>query len=222
MDKRVFLAIIISIAVLFLYPYILKRLYPPPAEIKPRVDRSVIAEKAAPAEVGIKARAPGGPEPIVTIKEELTTVETPLYRAVFTSLGGGLTSWELKKYSESQTEPAGVVDLAKIIGKDTPFRTGLVKDSTAAPVAFSPSAVKITLAGSELGELVFTGATAEGGIVLEKRLSFDASGYTVDTRLIIRNTTKEPFEGFVETGLAAGFKGDEKAYYHSGPLVKTG
>ncbi|HLC19144.1 MAG TPA: membrane protein insertase YidC [Thermodesulfobacteriota bacterium] len=229
MDKKAFLAIIISIGILLLYPYIIKKVYPPrPAETR--------AEKAAPEKVAQVAPGVSPPgeampgeapkEPEITFTEVLTTVDTPLYRAVFTNHGGAVKEWELKRYTQARETGSGAVDLARIPGRHTSFGTSIAKETSTSPVVFTPSAKNITFdgdggdGGDGTAELTFAAVTPEG-VRIEKKLTFDASDYAVKTELTLQNVSGKPFSGFVETALAAGFEIAEKSYFHIGPLVKT-
>src|SRR6266481_3145643 len=103
MERRALLAVVISIAILLIYQeFVLKRLYPPPSgpttEQGPPVEPPVAegpAESALPAPVVPAGKAPAAKAPA---NAATVTVETDLYRAVFTAAGGRLESLELKNY----------------------------------------------------------------------------------------------------------------------------
>ena len=113
MDRRTLLFIAISVAIIVLYQeLVLRNLAPPPAEQAPsaQVETTGPAESVAartPAETGaidgfVGSRAPAAlDEPPVAqpLEEELIRVETDLYRAVFTTVGGRLKDFRLKAVS---------------------------------------------------------------------------------------------------------------------------
>ena len=80
MDKKVWIALILSMAVLFLYPYFIQQFYP---QIQPQEKAQETQQAQQPA-TGAVAASPALPvaEPV---KEELTAVETPLFKAVFSN-----------------------------------------------------------------------------------------------------------------------------------------
>jgi YidC/Oxa1 family membrane protein insertase len=108
MDKRTFLAIALSMAVIFIYQTFFVK--PPPPKQKP-VQQTEQTTTAPAAKQGETEKAPAKPaatEQIVatkivaaeekTISEKDILVETPLYIAVFTNQGAALKSLKLKNY----------------------------------------------------------------------------------------------------------------------------
>ena len=97
MEKRVWVAIALSALILFLYPVILSKFKPKPAAKKELTAKTIAQEPVPAARPSVKTAAQ-------LVKEEYVTVETPLYRAVFTTLGGGVKRFELKKYKVQKDE----------------------------------------------------------------------------------------------------------------------
>ncbi len=99
LEKRALLAIVLALAVILLYQYFFAPSPPPPPA---RV--SAVEEKAA------EDVATAGPEakedvfiPVSTAapeEEELITVDTPLYTARFSTRGGTVKGWKLKRYRD--------------------------------------------------------------------------------------------------------------------------
>ena len=50
-------------------------------------------------------------------------IETPLYRAVITSMGGGIRSFKLKNYHESQEDGSPLVNMSSKVGGEYPLQT---------------------------------------------------------------------------------------------------
>src|SRR5512143_1525874 len=108
MEKRLVLAIILSILVLIAFQYIFVRPQKPlPAQ--PETTAAAAETPRAPAGTASEptqkaaARAvapPAAPalKPIEAEKEESVTIKTDLYRAAWTTKGAVLTSWTLTKY----------------------------------------------------------------------------------------------------------------------------
>lgn len=94
MEKRTLLAIVLSLAVLMLW----QLLFVKPPERKPSARPFAAVEPAEP----VKPLVPvpmSEPAPIPE-EEKLIKVETELYTATFTSRGGTVKSWLLKKYKD--------------------------------------------------------------------------------------------------------------------------
>jgi len=132
-NRRILLAAAISVAVLFGW----QLLFPPP-KVAPRPAQpaaSAPAEAARPAApVALApAPAPGPGAPVPAAPEEMVELSTPEFKAVFTSHGGALRSFELKG-KKFQKEEGG-----KMLPED------LVKVAEGAPYPFALAA------GPELG-----------------------------------------------------------------------
>jgi len=159
MEKRVLLAVVLSFVVLYGY----QALFPPP---KP-LDKGVTG---APAPQGSPASAaPGAPAaapppangaavpaaeqatsaPVVGDSAERDiTVENPAVRAVFTTRGGTLKSWRLKKYQDAAHEPLELGPHTLPPGSPRPFTLAVSDGPTNATLAqalFKPSATDLVV-----------------------------------------------------------------------------
>lgn len=90
-EKRIFIAIVLSIAILVVFSFFIPN-PPPPSEEKGAEEKT---EEVAPTpykaeDVKVPTR--------VGKEEKIITVETPMYTAVFTNQGGAVKRWELKNY----------------------------------------------------------------------------------------------------------------------------
>jgi YidC/Oxa1 family membrane protein insertase len=111
MEKRIFLAIVISIGFLFLWGAIAPKLFPelakkpvPPKSSTSTAATSTTSTTTAPktpsapaASVAQTAAAPSAP--VAASRVELTTVDAPEYTAVFSNRGAQLVSFKLKAYT---------------------------------------------------------------------------------------------------------------------------
>jgi YidC/Oxa1 family membrane protein insertase len=129
MEKRIFLAVLISIAVLALWSAVVPKLFP---ELARRPEPVKTAEKttAAPARAGTTtpepaattgtvprppepaATAVAAPVPVSAARVERTVIETPEYRAVLSNRGAELISFRLNTYLRKHAP--GDVDLVKL------------------------------------------------------------------------------------------------------------
>jgi YidC/Oxa1 family membrane protein insertase len=220
-NKRLIIAIVLSLVIMLLYPYFLRMLYPPPPAEKTVMDRPLEKEEEPAVverpEEEISEEVPTAPE---AVKEELIAVETPLVKAVFTSLGGAVVSWELKNYRESLEETSKGIDIVK--GKKTaaninPLQTRVISAGLPEIIPFEPSKNRILLSEDEHAELVFTWMSP-GGVMVEKRFTFTGNSYSVGTELKVINGSQQKVKGEVQTRLVSSYKEEPSRYYHSGPV----
>lgn len=127
MEKRIFVAVLLSFAILYLYGVIAPKLFPSLAPKKPPVtatattgsDSSATASKSttsttttAPAPVA-PAATPAITTPAANVSasaQQFTHVETPDFIAVFSNRGAEMVSFQLKRY---RAKSGGHVELVK-------------------------------------------------------------------------------------------------------------
>src|SRR3972149_5856312 len=103
-DKRIMLALALSLAVFLGYSIITDRYAPkssPREAEKKETELTAKIPKKPAAETktsGIMKKRAGKQ---AALKEEAVIIETPLFKAEFTTLGAGIKKWELKKYGET-------------------------------------------------------------------------------------------------------------------------
>jgi YidC/Oxa1 family membrane protein insertase len=108
------LAFVLSFVVLYAF----RSLYSPPATEPPSTTSSTTPPVSAPvaaspkaAEVSQPAEAPPATaENIKAEKPEEFIVDTPVYRATVSNIGGVLRSFKLKKYSDGEGQPVELID----------------------------------------------------------------------------------------------------------------
>jgi YidC/Oxa1 family membrane protein insertase len=167
MEKRVLLAVILSFVVLYAF----QAIYPPPKPQEPSKPAAASRPPAAtsatprattpPAAAPVKeaSAAPAAQPPVAPLvgdnAERDIVVENEAVRAVFTTRGGALKSWRLKKYQDTAAEPLELVP--HNVPPDTPRPFTLeVPDgaatATLAKALFKPSAdnVQVTSGGASL------------------------------------------------------------------------
>ncbi|MCL5807750.1 MAG: membrane protein insertase YidC [Deltaproteobacteria bacterium] len=229
MDKRTLLAVVLSLAVLFVYQTFFVK---PPVKTQPAPTRqettvapqtqakpaAATAEKAVlpaaaiqPALTGRLAAvsAPAGTERDVV-------VETPLYRAIFTTRGAALKSFQLKQYKTALENDEDLVDIFyRLIGQGKPKPEGqsrpveLVHVAKGMPqplsVSFPDSTVNIpedgfyqadssTLdmtRGNEPRKLTFT-QTYPGELRIDKIFTFHPDKFSITLELRVHNLAGVP------------------------------
>ena len=122
MEKRLLLAFILMGAVLFLTPYFYKPHAPPPqtrqtarqsesaANQAPAAKPASEAPPAPAAKPRPKTPAVKNPGTIAAQREQDITLETDLYKIVFSNRGAVVKSWILKKYVDSAGKPLELID----------------------------------------------------------------------------------------------------------------
>ena len=217
MEKRVFLAILLSFVVLAVY----QAMFPPVQPVRPAVDEVATApvDSAAPptaAASGTGAPAPAAPAALVAdASARDIVVETDAVRAVFTTAGATLKSWQLKAYLEDGAPfdllPA---DAPASVARPFTVTTGdPALSRTLATALYRPSADQLHL-GSAAGQLTFE-YRDESGLNVRKTFHFQPEGKpyllrveaAVDQGGASRPVTVSSGTG-IGTGLAAG------GFYH--------
>jgi YidC/Oxa1 family membrane protein insertase len=123
MEKRVLLAIVLCIIVLVLWEkFFVPKRQPAPPSTSPAVEQAPSTptkpdqEKPpvpkTPTTVAPTTSVPSYPTPAARTARDVT-VETPLYRAVFTETGARLRSFALKNYRETIEEDSPGKELIK-------------------------------------------------------------------------------------------------------------
>ncbi|MBI5599787.1 MAG: membrane protein insertase YidC [Deltaproteobacteria bacterium] len=219
-NKRLLIALALSVATILLYPWIYARFFPKPAVVSPSIS---INEKPLQKLVAPGAKAAVAASQPAPVSEELTTVETPLYTAVFTNRGGGVKSWRLKKYRETLDKNALPIDIVRPVEGKTTLESRVLSGGIPETISFKPSRTIVALDENSRGAepLVFVW-TSSNGVTIEKSYVFKADSYGIDTRLSIINGSKETLKGSAAADLVGIFESADgkgkRLSYHSGPI----
>jgi len=182
MEKRVFLAIVLSFAVLTLYqayfapapvepPSAATETLPPAAEVPgqtpppaqvPTVPSTSQPEPAEPAE---PAGEPAAAPLVADTEVRDIVVETDAIRAVFSTRGATLTSWQLKDYVDQHGAPLDLVpaDIPDTLPRPFTVATDdAAISATLASALFQPSRTSLSLSGTATGVISFEYRDASG------------------------------------------------------------
>lgn len=229
MEKRVVIFLVLSLAVILGYDFLLKQfgLLPPSAPVQETPSQ----ESAGPSAEGgshqeknidpaqANGAAPPQPEskpgaaasdPAVLPTERTVTVETDLIRVGLTARGGVISSWELKQYRTAPPEQKPV----QLVYQGGKFRGPL-------SITLSNAALEKTLreglyavesdfatldASHPVGHITLRFEDAAAGLRLQKRLTFHQGSYVVDVAVTMEGIS-EPYDvvlgtnfGIVEWG----------------------
>lgn len=210
MEKRLILAAVLSLLVIALYPFILKRMGPPQPQKVTKLDKK--AEE--PPSLQPLQR---GPFVMERGEEVEAIVDTPLYRATISSLGGGIKGFSLKRYKESLKSKENVEMVSTRDKGLYPFQ---LFDSEGRPIRLAPLAKELDLKEREKGVLTLKGKA--GGIGIEERLHFSGSSYEIRAELFVRNRSDREVKERITISLFKSLKNIPKGRYaYGGPVVYT-
>lgn len=230
-DKKVILAVILSMGVIFIYPYLLKVMLPV-QEGAPTGTPAVMTEEVPLAgDEGIETTAGTGEgggiiapsikrtvmaEPAPSVEETLLEIETPLYKAQLSSHGGSIKRWELIHYNTSMDGGDGTAELINLAPSPvggTPTGDGeKLMLQTELDLGAGPETVPFKIAEpGDFGSSVKVGPgevktvifdwVSPDGVTVEKTLTFSGDSYSVDTALKVFNGGVSKVRGGASTTL---------------------
>lgn len=220
MEKRVIVFLVLSLAIIFGYEYLLKELgLLPEQPVSTESAPSSPSEPAVPppataSSPNVPSATPDSPasgshertssRDSAKSAAELIEVDTALYRAKFSSRGAVLTNWELKRYrGSSDGHPA--VELVRQGGKFsgplsvTTDSADLTKELSEGVYRVEKDFTTLDQTG-QTGHVTFVYESAAAGVRIEKQLTFHADSYIVDVAFKSTGLT-----GSVRVGLGTNF-----------------
>lgn len=203
MERRALLAVVLSIVILIVYSYFLQ---PKP------VQRQIGQEKPKP-EVAKETPILLPKLPLLEIAGEDVIVETDMYKAILTTKGATIKSWELKNHKDRDGMH---VRLLKEHGAIPPLAILLegVNRDLPQKIIYHTNTDKLILTGrgGSKGEVVFT--YNSHGMFIRKKLVFYNDDYRAD--LSIETVNTPPY--LLSLGTDFGIF-DKKDAAHKGPVV---
>ncbi len=228
MEKRAILAIILSMLVIVIWQLIFAPTPKEPTIREEQVEEAPLQpqrQEVYPEEIPEYAGEEAG-----VLRD--VVVETPLYRAIFTTGGGRLKSWTLKKYTDrketvvlwrrEKVSPPAPVEMVTARGLgELPLETEIrLHGEKEMDLVFDVNADKLSVAENRDGSIVFVGRSVTG-LEVVKRYRFYGDEYRVDLDLEIINRSDEA----MKTGLRLKWYGVIKPgsrYSFAGPSVLAG
>lgn len=205
MDNRALLAIILSVIILIGYQFLVPQPQQPPAPPQQ------VPEKQAET---VKADAPPVVPAAVSSEEKEVRVETDMYEAVLSSLGGTIKSWKLKNYKGK--DGADVLLLEKR-GSIPALGSGPDDSFALASANFSVAGRDLRLDSStKTGTVVFE--YAREGVSVRRTYTFHAGLYKVD----ITDEVSGIPAYWVTLGADFGIFDRKETYTHVGPTALIG
>jgi YidC/Oxa1 family membrane protein insertase len=212
--QRAFLAIIISFVILIGYQSYFMPPAPPvaPGQLEQQENTSATGTTGAVQQGGnatgtleSTGSAPGGqvgqsgtvqtqPQAAVDPAAREIVVDTPLYTAIFFEQGGGLKSFILKKYLTAKEKDAPPMEMITATHPaEFPMVFSLDNGAGQELLFFQAETDSVRVDEGGTGELIMTAVQADG-IQIERRLSFTASTYLIDSNYAVRNTGEVPLQ----------------------------
>lgn len=214
MEKRAFIAVILSILIIILYQEYMRRFHPP-AQPPAQETAGQAAREEGPAPQAPPAPQP--PRPLTAPTEAVrnapvreVTVETPDYIARFTSQGGRLASFRLKRYRAGVEADSPLIDMVSAgAGVELPLGLRLQETPTGADreIVYEVRGVDLNLEAGAAGSLAFVGATPSGRRIV-KQFTFSGSSYAVEVAVSIDGAPQGAGLLFTTRGENKGVKGD--------------
>src|SRR5712691_10565249 len=194
MEKRIILFLVLSMAVIVLYPYLLEKMgfakrpaSPTPRAVAPKKDGAAPATVTAPAPPSAQIL----PTPATEGREQEVTVETDLVKVVLSNRGGVIKRWELKRYLTSDPRDPKPIQLVPSMAKDVSLTLPLTVQVPDAKLQerltrglYAVSGKDATLSAAQPAAAVVLSYTdPETGVQVSKRLTFHHGSYLVDLTL---------------------------------------
>ena len=204
MEKRVLLAVVLSFVVLYGY----QALFPPPkpagtpgagpsvpATTAPATTQATGGQTSPPPTPpsAVPAAAPSTSAPLVAESEERDVkFENGSVEAIFTTRGGALKNWRLKKYRDAAGEPLELVPRTVPAGTVRPFTLSVPDPATSATLAqaFFKASPPVG-SGSNPTTLTFEYQDASGLAARKEFLFNPDSPYVVDVSATVTQAGKD-------------------------------
>jgi len=243
MENRALIALALSFVIFIAFMYFGQMMPPAVAPEKPAPQAEVKPATPPPAKTPAPAAetrpAPPPPSRLARPAKDVT-VDTPLFRAVFSEQGGALKSFQLKKYRESMPfallnrfqlgpvdfevqryqDPEKMGDAPKELvrikkDEELPLSLSWEGQNLKVPgrILYQASQPSLTLKPGQQASLKFTGVSPEG-LVFIKNFTFKSDSYAFDLAVKVENRTKQAQEGQLDLDLVANYAGEDSSRFN--------
>jgi YidC/Oxa1 family membrane protein insertase len=208
MEKRAFLAVVLSIVVFYVFSMVMG---PDKKQVSPVPPQSAALVTAPAAQPAVTPLSSSAPQPAATSAvQKDVRVESDLYTAVFSSRGGALKSMTLKKYREQNSPAASLV----ILENNTDpalltFSTRASGFNLSDSANYTADAETVIISGHDTRQLTFTYISGQG-FTVRKVYSFGADSYGIKLETQVLNNSAAAMVGTIQQVMT----------YPSGPIVK--
>jgi YidC/Oxa1 family membrane protein insertase len=196
MEKRLLIAVLLSIVVMYGYSFLFMQKSPnKSALLQKPVQQQVSAVRALPVK---EVEQTSQPTPAVLVGVKDVVVETELYTAVFSTSGASLKKLVLKKYKTSTDSNAKQITL---IDENSPENYSLQTVGNGLPInqttAYSANVDTLQLKKGEKKNLEFITKSDSGGY-LKKSYTFTGDSYAIGLEQQVRNVGSTPQQGVLQ------------------------
>lgn len=218
MEKRVLIAVLLSIAVMYGYTIIFPQ--PKPLQQKSEVAQSAAVSPAAPTTI------PAPPAPAVPSQQSVPvkdiTVENDVYTAVISTRDGAIKKITLKKYKD--VAGAGGKEIILFDQSSTPGYNlssrypGYLPDND---INFASNTDRLVLTGNESKSLELS-FVAANGISVRKVYAFNGNSYPISVEQTVTNRSNQVLSGQIQLNLlhpSAKPKNDDGRFEVYGPVT---
>lgn len=233
MEKRMILAIALSVAILLAYQYLFvpSRSKEPgptaPQGTAKETDRDNAVRGTGQATTAVQGLGvPGGLAPKILHPLRRIAVSTPLYTATISTGGGGIQSILLNDYKDvpgPKGRPLEIIESGG--GRPLPLDLSLEESEPAfppLPVFASDAPEFLTVRAGEKKSVLLTWKSA-GGVGIVREYLFSGDRYDFEVRAQVSNGSKNPLRLRPGMELSQDFKGELLAdsYTFTGAVVET-
>ncbi|MCL5023169.1 MAG: membrane protein insertase YidC [Nitrospirae bacterium] len=170
MDKRTLIAVVLALAILLGYQYFFAKQSPQPVRQPQQTETGKAAEKAEALPSVVPITAAEGQAEAKDIR-----VETDFYIAVFSSRGGTVKSFVLKKYKDKDGSPVSLLAGPEAVPA---LALGEKDDFPLAKINFSVKGSDLNLKDSQKGTFIFEYASQKFSV--RRTYTFYADSYKFD------------------------------------------
>ena len=216
-QKRMFIALGLVVAIMWVWILFFGDKNKEQAKTPPPQQKAAQTQGKTPAapQAAAPATAPPAvpaPQAAPGVKEELITVDTPLYQAVFSTRGGGLKKMVLGQYyNEAEKQGGNFAVLDMSANEPYSLALNLVKgDPNLAQRSFAASAKSLSVSQGRK-QLVFS--TKVGDLTVQKIYTFQSDSYAFDLEVRLINDGSQTMEVQPSLSLFEKRKRAEAAMY---------
>jgi len=203
MDSKVILFLVLSILIIFLYPAFLEKMGIPVSEpsllskkesIQHRMDATPTTKevKDLSAKLGSPITKDEISAPATPIAEVEQVIETDLYKAVLSNVGGTIKRWELKNYTgKDETGKEHQINLIKKLSKTLPLELCDIKNTICSVYKYSMAGGSIRLNSAKKEATIAMVAIGPEGEKIRKELRFYNDDYRVDVNIYYDGPEKD-------------------------------
>lgn len=230
MEKRMILAIVLSVAVLLVYQYLFappsKGPAPPQGTAQESGRDNAARTGATPAPTVPSQAASGGLVPKSSSPVRLITVSTPLYTATISTAGGGIPSFRLNEYNDipgPKGKPLEIVGSGGSRPLPLDLYLGDSEPSFPPVPVFATNAPDVLTVRSGEKKSLFLSWESAGGVRIVREYQFSGDRYDFDVGQQASNGSREPIRLRPGIALSQDFRGELHAdsYTFTGAVVET-